>query len=1096
MRKKIFAIITALCVALCSIRLSSGLQMISGWASDGFVYEEDTWGFSQAEFLDGEKPYLQTVLQQKLLTGFTEDETARFKTAMAEPAEDISYGLSLLAMLCYEGIWEPSDVSNTAESLHDIAAPVRKDVFEGWINYYNLLQYTDDIVFMDELASMNDASASLQAAASAVKSGTALLRVKGTDSSAPVTMLIYGSENGSWSFDGTEYESRILAANPDNTEFSDEACLYYNADAGEWCIPQLKMSDASGAVLGAVIDDADLLNTYGYDPAKLPRMILEPVTVYPGQTDIPITMMQAGIPEAVGISLNIDLHPALEAVMSMSYSVESYDMGSALPVVACVSHYNEQQLICTTVMSASASSGIVCSDYEMYISFLMNLSDAAAVRDAAEEYGIELQNNEELGDHYVFPVYFNAEGMSSYYTDMYESNEFPILMNSEITVVMEERETTTASTATSTTKKTTTTSKTTTTTTASTTAKTTTTSKTTKASTTSSSSKTSGTVSDETTKATTTTTTSTTKKTAATTTTTTASTTTTTDTTTTTTTTTALTTTTTTTTASPTTTTTSATTKQSFEWGKDNWAMAYDMLGLQYLSEGYRLLEEHSDNLSDSLNPMERERIRTAEEREWLGAEYGMAVTEILAKSGVFSVSMWDPSAKHVNSLDLEDERNLSLISYYQLLQESDAVQQELAWTCTYMTQKSVLSSLISKAQNAGKGGAMTLAAFFSEGYAHAAVAYDAEYGSWIIGEETYDGRVLIADPYLDGFSDEACLYFSSSTLEWCVPMWNISSSEGCRIGLASDSLSMLNSGGYFMGTASHASSHPYIPIIEVSAGSGEFTLTPIGTDDDSSITGSGLKWFSAIASLVTHVKAGLDYTAEGYEICPLTEDTASYQMSFEESLITVRADKADKITMMAEGSAMLQGADSTYEIGITAETDLPWEHITISGTGCSVLLMEHTEDGLLLQGDCLEGTVITAESEYVSVSRKLEALSDGSSYTTALVYADSDDSICIMVDTDADGECETILQSEDIPAEDVRYGDVNLDGIVSMTDLVRLNYYLANCIMLNEEALLNADCDENMRLNAVDAQLVLRFLILDVPVLPLSKALEIMDSE
>ena len=132
--------------------------------------------------------------------------------------------------------------------------------------------------------------------------------------------------------------------------------------------------------------------------------------------------------------------------------------------------------------------------------------------------------------------------------------------------------------------------------------------------------------------------------------------------------------------------------------------MAYDYLGLQYIENGYGLMEEHAENLNASLSAMERVRIQNVEESEWLGAEYGMAVTEILAKSGVFDVSMWDPSADTIYNLNLDDERNLSIISYYQLLQETDAVQQEIAWTSAYMTQKSVLSNLIDQAAAAGKG--------------------------------------------------------------------------------------------------------------------------------------------------------------------------------------------------------------------------------------------------------------------------------------------------------------------------------------------------------------------------------------------------------
>ncbi len=1085
MRKKIFAIMTALFIAAGSTGLTRDFSILSDASEDGFVYSEDTWGFSSDELIDGENPYLTTTLRRRLLTQFGEDETARFKTALTSPVEDMSYGFSVLAMLCHEGIWGPADISDTAQSLHEVQPPVRKDVMVGWINYYNMLQYTDDIVFLDETAfGLNDSSASLTAAASAAASGTAVMRLRESETSSPVTLLIYGTEHGSWKYSGTEYTSRILAADPMNTQFSEDACLYYNIESGEWTIPQKGMSSETGAQLGAVIDDAELLNFYGYDPAKLPRMMLQDVVVHPGQWDNYLTMVQSGIPEAMGISFDIDLCPAAEKLFIPSYSSNSYEVGSGLPMVSCTVHTNDDLLICTSVMSGS--NGIICADNEPVVSFVVDTADADTIESVMAEYNIPLQENDELGKHYVLPMYLNTEGMSSYYTDIYETDEFPLIMNGEIYVVMEPEETTTTTTTT-TAITTTTTSRITTTTTESTTPVITTTTTTSSVSSTISSvssTLSSVTTTSRTTSAyskTTTTTTTSAKPDTTTTTTTTIGTTPPDDTS---------------TTSTPATsvTTTASTTRQSFKWGEDNWSMSYDSLGLQYIADGYRLMEEHSENLSASLNAMERVRIRKAENSEWLGAEYGMTVTEILAKSGIFSVSMWDPSAKYVYSLDLSDERNLSLISYYQLLQESDAVQQELAWTTAYMTQKSVLSSLIDKAEAAGDGGNMAIAAFFSSGYSHSVIAYDVEYGSWQLGDKMYDGRILVADPYLDEFSNEACLYFSSSTLNWTVPMWSIGNDTGCTIGLASDSVSMMNTGGYFMGTASYVNPHPFIPVIEVPADSKEFALVPVGTDDTEAVQSADLDWYSMIASLVTHNRAGLDYLADGYDIIPADDGTVSYQMSYEDCLISVRADNADKITMMADGSVTLMGDDSFYELSLAADSELPWEYVSLSGSGCSILSMEYYDEGILIQGDSLAGALITADDPEGSVSRKLQSMTDGTDYTAAYIYSDSDENICVMVDTDNDGECETHLVDSQTQPESVFYGDVNLDGIVSMLDLVALSRYLGNIIILNEEALMNADCDESLRINAVDAQVLLRFLVLDMPALPLSAGLELLE--
>lgn len=491
---------------------------------------------------------------------------------------------------------------------------------------------------------------------------------------------------------------------------------------------------------------------------------------------------------------------------------------------------------------------------------------------------------------------------------------------------------------------------------------------------------------------------------------------------------------------------------------------------------------------------MERVKIQQILENVWLGAEYGITVSEILAKSEIFSIPMWDPRAENLFDLDLTDERNLSIISYYQLLQECDAVQQEIAWTSTYLSQKSVLSNLINMAKNAGAGGDMALACIFSNSYSHAFIAYDVTYGAWDMNGSLYDGRILIADPYLDDFSEVACLYFNSSDLSWCIPMWALGSDdENCFIGLASASLDMMNNNGYFSGTYSYASDHPFVPIIEVPADAGSFIIAPIGDTEEDSVMSTDLNWFSTIASYVSAKRAGLSTQADGFYLYSAGNDTISYQMSFEKYLMNIHADKADYVSMMNDGTVSLTGNESSYEISITTESVLPWDRITFSGSGCSTLEISHTGRRITLNGDCLAGMTIVADNEEYAVSKKINPLSDGSIFTAAEIYPDSDGNIQILVDLNNDGECETLLTDEPIEPASVKFGDINLDSDISLLDVVALNRYLTGSVMLNEEALANADCDESLRINALDSMLILKYIVEAVPALPLSKAQEMM---
>ena len=469
-----------------------------------------------------------------------------------------------------------------------------------------------------------------------------------------------------------------------------------------------------------------------------------------------------------------------------------------------------------------------------------------------------------------------------------------------------------------------------------------------------------------------------------------------------------------------------------------------------------------------------------------MGAEYGVAVTEILAKSDIFAVPMWDPSVDSVYELDLTDQRNLSLISYYQLLQESDAIQQEIAWTSVYATQKSVLTDLITQAAQVKKGGDMTLVCLFGEGASHAAVAYGAEYGSWSLNGYMYDGRILMADPYLNEFSPDACLYFKSSTLEWCVPKWGFSDrNEGDFIGFASNAISLLNQGGYFGGTVSDLQARSFIPILEVPAEAEAFTLHILGEEEDTALESTSLNWFSSVASAFTYRRAGLDELALGYEILPQSTNTVSYQISYENCMLTVSADQAQSIQLLSDGNISLNGENSTFEAGIVSEILTPWENMRFSGSGCSILSVQPEGDGVLLQSDCLEGMLISAEQEDVSYSRRITLPEDAADCTTAFVYALEEGGIGVMLDTDGDGTCETELPGKTVMPDNILYGDANEDGKVSLLDVVYMNRYCAKVLDLNADAKVNADCDLSGGINMVDILMVLQYIVRMIPELP-----------
>ena len=64
--------------------------------------------------------------------------------------------------------------------------------------------------------------------------------------------------------------------------------------------------------------------------------------------------------------------------------------------------------------------------------------------------------------------------------------------------------------------------------------------------------------------------------------------------------------------------------------------------------------------------------------------------------------------------------------------------------------------------------------------------------------------------------------------------------------------------------------------------------------------------------------------------------------------------------------------------------------------------------------------------------------------------------------------------------------GDINLDGVISLTDAVSLNRYFANALELSEDQIKNADCYGDGKLNGADATALIRYIVRFESALPI----------
>jgi hypothetical protein len=71
--------------------------------------------------------------------------------------------------------------------------------------------------------------------------------------------------------------------------------------------------------------------------------------------------------------------------------------------------------------------------------------------------------------------------------------------------------------------------------------------------------------------------------------------------------------------------------------------------------------------------------------------------------------------------------------------------------------------------------------------------------------------------------------------------------------------------------------------------------------------------------------------------------------------------------------------------------------------------------------------------------------------------------------------------------ADDIDYGDINLDGDVSLLDVVTLNKYIAGAVSLGDAALNNSSCCYDGVINGLDVTALLKYVVEAIDFLPIT---------
>ncbi|MBR2088658.1 MAG: hypothetical protein IJ906_16345, partial [Oscillospiraceae bacterium] len=130
--------------------------------------------------------------------------------------------------------------------------------------------------------------------------------------------------------------------------------------------------------------------------------------------------------------------------------------------------------------------------------------------------------------------------------------------------------------------------------------------------------------------------------------------------------------------------------QRAFTHGVDTWCFGNNP---SVLGETYQLTDADRAVMQNSLTHTERRRIEQILQSASVGYCYGLAVSSILAYNGILSPGEYADHAESLHDVQPSAKTN-SMIAYYQQMQCTYAMRQEMIWSKYHETQEERLNKL------------------------------------------------------------------------------------------------------------------------------------------------------------------------------------------------------------------------------------------------------------------------------------------------------------------------------------------------------------------------------------------------------------------
>ncbi len=523
-------------------------------------------------------------------------------------------------------------------------------------------------------------------------------------------------------------------------------------------------------------------------------------------------------------------------------------------------------------------------------------------------------------------------------------------------------------------------------------------------------------------------------------------------------------------------------TKEEFVWGKDNWDFNNSSSQGYFKNSTYRehINSTYANALKNNLTNSEYQVIFEGYmsyygwNNAWLddmfgGSCYGMSSTALLAKEGLLPYSQYKSGATELNDLSYPkaDSKVSSLVTYYQMLQVKDVIQQQYR-TVKYRSNKTNIENIIELLDE----NSTVLIGYRQDDWGgHAVLATGYEYGSWTWNGVAYQGCIKICDPNSSvSYNNKYNIYFNTQSYNWVIPAYSaVKSVNGAVFNYVGADVDEINEGGYLTGTHSSKVEN-YVARIDAPIISENRSVTKVKESGGSYITQN-----TAPGDIIEDYSYILGNESEGTIGYNLYDSDASYKVSqdnAEELQLTMSYDNCYLAGGSKAGSSVIfdkngyievNGETADYNMTMTFNDNYPtdWFTIAVSGSTANKASLTMAEEGYILSADCLDDVNVGANNREVSAK-----VSFSTEYDSVLIYEIDENTIGIKVDTDSNGTYETPVDT----TSDLFIGDVDGDKEVSIMDATQVQLHVAKIVNLTGDSLLCADTDNDQEISIMDA--------------------------